>query len=110
MKNLIEIKPCPFCGGQAELDTQRGFINYKRVPAESVAVYCSTCLADMCLCRDDFPGHTAEDLVSTVVGIWNSRTDPKPFTGDIAGHCQTCGGLVFHRNGKAGEYDHNCKV
>lgn len=27
----------------------------------------------------------------------------------IAGHCQTCGEVVYHRDGKPGEYNHQCK-
>ena len=29
-------------------------------------------------------------------------------TGCCAGECTTCGGPVFHRDGKPGEYDHEC--
>lgn len=73
-----KLKPCPFCGGLAELDTSQmyralsdGALRYR------AAVYCTRCGADMGFCYDDAPGIPGEDIVNQVVDDWNRRA-PSP--------------------------------
>ena len=37
--------------------------------------------------------------------LGTQRSEMKPI---VAGQCDKCGGNVFHRSGKPGEYDHEC--
>lgn len=69
-----ELKPCPFCGGPAELDSQRAFL---AIPsgklATGIAIYCvGECPADMMICRPDVPDVTVEQVIE----LWNRRADP----------------------------------
>ena len=73
-----ELKPCPFCGGEAELDTSQayralsgGALGFRAV------VYCARCGADMGFCYEDAPGTPREDIVNQVVDDWNRRA-PSP--------------------------------
>jgi Lar family restriction alleviation protein len=50
------LKPCPFCGGRAELDTPRGPLNRDR------AIYCHDCNATM-----------GGDSSDEVIAAWNRR-------------------------------------
>lgn len=69
-----ELKPCPFCGGNAELDRNRHYRNISTGNFGcSVAVYCLDCNADMCLCREDMPDETLTDLVFFLQEQWNTR-------------------------------------
>ena len=74
---MNENKPCPFCGEPAEVDSQRGFTNYKGERGVAVAIYCSKCPCDMTLCLDDYPGYETEELVSILTTHWNKRTPMK---------------------------------
>lgn len=69
----MKLKPCPFCGGEAEGDQCRGFVNYKGRPSNAVAVYCTDCEVEFSMCYDDFPEYTPEHLMSMVVERWNRR-------------------------------------
>lgn len=50
---MIELKPCPFCGGAADLDAPS---------AGELLLYCKGCYASIC-----------EDSTSNVVAAWNRR-------------------------------------
>ena len=70
----LRLAPCPFCGGVAEMDTQRGFreiVSGKL--SDGVAVYCLSCSADMMLCRPDMRDCSTEDLIFMVREQWNRR-------------------------------------
>lgn len=69
--NAIELKPCPFCGADAEMDTQRGFIAYNGKHLSAIAAYCTRCPADISGCKEDFPDITPE----WIAGLWNSRSE-----------------------------------
>lgn len=68
-----ELKPCPFCGGAAELDTMRVYRNVSNgALVDAVTVCCIRCGAEMSVCRDDVPG-SVDDLAHGLVEAWNSR-------------------------------------
>lgn len=73
-----ELKPCPFCGGEAELDTSQAYRALSGGTLGSrAAVYCARCGADMGFCYEDAPGTPREDIVNQVVDDWNRRV-PSP--------------------------------
>lgn len=69
-----DLLPCPFCGGEAELDTQRGYraLSSGRL-GNACAVYCTKCEADMTICLEDVPGWTVEEAAQYVTERWNTR-------------------------------------
>lgn len=71
---MADLLPCPFCGGNAELDTRR---SYRKIGSgdldDAVAVYCLECTADHMACRADHIGLTTNDLVDIVSAAWNRR-------------------------------------
>lgn len=69
----MTLLPCPFCGEPAESDHSRGFIDYKRNPANAVAIYCTKCLADMTICYGDHPESSPEELMAICAEHWNKR-------------------------------------
>lgn len=68
-----EIKPCPFCGGDAEADLARGFVNWKGNPCNAVAIYCQNCSVEVSMCYGDYPHLTLEEIYSECLKIWNRR-------------------------------------
>jgi Lar family restriction alleviation protein len=64
------LKPCPFCGGDAELDTQQGYraLGTGRTGTR-IVVYCRNCGADQGICREDVP----DIEPTTVIEMWNRR-------------------------------------
>ena len=68
---MADLKPCPFCGGPAELDTRRPFLTLgSGKPGDGISVYCvGECSAEMMLCRGDVEGLTDE----MVIDLWNRR-------------------------------------
>lgn len=74
MTHTPELKPCPFCGGDAELDTMQGYLALSSGRLGNRAtVYCTRCGADMGFCYEDAPGTPSEDIVNQVVDDWNRR-------------------------------------
>lgn len=66
--------PCPFCGGEAELDTAQAYRALSGGALGSRAVvYCTRCGADMGFCYEDARGTPREDIVNQVVDDWNRR-------------------------------------
>jgi hypothetical protein len=68
---MDDLKPCPFCGGPAELDTHRPFLALSSgKPGTGISVYCTgACPAEVMLCRGDVDGLTPE----MVIDLWNCR-------------------------------------
>lgn len=72
-----DLKPCPFCGGAAELDPLQGFQALGTgAPGNRAAVYCTECSADIGLCHGDVPELDDETRTGYVVDLWNRRTIP----------------------------------
>lgn len=78
-----DLLPCPFCGGEAELDTQRGYraLSSGRL-GNACAAYCTKCEADMTICLEDVPDWSVEEAAQYVTERWNTRT---PSKGDLDG-------------------------
>lgn len=66
----IKLLPCPFCGGEAEMDTRQGYLalGTGRL-GNRIAVYCRRCDADMGVCIEDVPDITPEQVAE----MWNRR-------------------------------------
>lgn len=71
-----QLKPCPFCGGHAEIDEQREYANFFTGIRESaISASChGECDAEIMICRADVPGITPEE----VAAMWNRRTPAIP--------------------------------
>lgn len=76
-----DLLPCPFCGGEAELDTQRGYraLSSGRL-GNACAAYCTKCEADMTTCLEDVPGWSLDEAAHYVTECWNTRA---PSKGDL---------------------------
>lgn len=73
-KEALELLPCPFCGGDAESDSQRGYRNISTGnPEKSAAIYCTKCNADMTWCYRDTPEIEREQVMSLLIEQWNTR-------------------------------------
>jgi hypothetical protein len=74
MSDEPKLLPCPFCGGDAEIDTRRG---YRQLPTGvvggGVAIYCTNCSSDMMHCYEDHSGVDRDDLRADLVAAWNKR-------------------------------------
>ena len=71
MDEPIKLLPCPFCGGAAELDSRQYYRTFKGEMDDRVCVYCTSCSADMGLCKKDVPDVIPEH----VADMWNARAD-----------------------------------
>lgn len=73
-----ELKPCPFCGSKAEMDSRQGFINFKRERRLRVSVYCLQCDAHMTFCHDDYQQYSVVELMEMARKNWNRRAGITP--------------------------------
>jgi Restriction alleviation protein Lar len=78
-----ELKPCPFCGGVAEIDVMRGYSHYPPTrtafnTGSDVAIYCTSCNAEMAFDPAE-NGDTREHVESWLIEAWNTRA---PIEGD----------------------------
>lgn len=68
-----ELKPCPFCGEAAEIDTEQGYRNISSGRLESqCAVYCTSCAAEQIFCYADW-NHPRDEMPDYVRELWNRR-------------------------------------
>lgn len=69
---MLELKPCPFCGGEAELDANRSFREFVSGEiSRAVSAYCTWCPAEITVCVPDVPDITPEQVAE----MWNQRTE-----------------------------------
>ncbi|UCV02337.1 Lar family restriction alleviation protein [Dechloromonas denitrificans] len=69
---MIRLKSCPFCGGEAELDSNQSFREFVSGKiSREVAVYCRHCSAEISVCVPDVPDITPEQ----VADMWNTRAE-----------------------------------
>ena len=70
---MIELKPCPFCGGKAELQTawDRNWANYSRYTIMCQNRDCGARIVEMI--NDYEPEH--EKIVSEFCKRWNRRAE-----------------------------------
>lgn len=75
-----KLLPCPFCGGDAEQDYQRAFRHLSGGRLDhGAAIYCTSCNADMIMCRADHPELSDEQRMAVMVENWNRRAPaPQP--------------------------------
>lgn len=79
IKEALELLPCPFCGGEAESDSQRHYRNISTGNLEkSAAIYCTSCNADMTWCYRDTPEIEREQVMSLLIEQWNTRATLQP--------------------------------
>lgn len=69
-----ELKPCPFCGGDAECDSRQAFraLSSGRI-GNRFAIYCTSCNADMGFCYDDIESCNHEAAEMEIIAVWNTR-------------------------------------
>lgn len=75
-----KLLPCPFCGADAEQDYTRSFRHLSGGTIDhGAAIYCTSCNADMIMCRGDHPELSDEERMAVMVENWNRRTpSPQP--------------------------------
>jgi len=77
LKSLDKLLPCPFCGGEAELDTHQGYRSMSTGNiGNRVVVYCTKCDADMGTCVEDVPDIHPNEVIER----WNRRAPAPPHT------------------------------
>ncbi len=69
-----ELKPCPCCRGDAEMDTQQAFraLADGRI-GHACAIYCVKCSLTVSWCYADVPELSHEDVAREVTEAWNRR-------------------------------------
>ena len=67
MTSEIELKPCPFCGSEAEFSS--GYYN----DLMSARVECTECIATTYADSDTYDDHTLDELENMVIEAWNRR-------------------------------------
>ena len=74
MSMTMELKCCPFCGGEAESDSLRGYRNISTGnPENAAAIYCTKCSADMTWCYRDTPEIERDHVMKLLIEQWNTR-------------------------------------
>lgn len=77
---LVEaLEPCPFCGGEAEMDASQAYTNFFNKRTETgIAIFCRDCGVQQMVCRGDVPDIEPEQ----VIALWNRRATPKADGGE----------------------------
>jgi Restriction alleviation protein Lar len=70
----VQLLPCPFCGGEAECDSQQPYraLSSGRIGTR-FAIYCTSCDADMGFCREDIESRDWEAAAEQIIAAWNTR-------------------------------------
>ena len=69
-----ELLPCPFCGGDAEIDAIQGFCTMFSGRLENrFAISCTSCTADMGFCYSDVESIHHETAIQQTIKDWNTR-------------------------------------
>jgi len=72
---VTELKPCPLCGGKAELDGRQAYRNLSTGMIENQSVvYCTKCTVNVSICHPDHRDLSHDDLNYVVIAQWNTRT------------------------------------
>ena len=70
----MKLKDCPFCGGTAEMYCNRSYREISNgFMGTGVAIYCTSCNAEMMLCREDLPECDTDELMEMISDNWNKR-------------------------------------
>jgi hypothetical protein len=68
------MKPCPFCGGDAEADRAQGFRRMSDgVLRHQAAVYCTRCSASLTAGWEDYPELSPDALLLRLEQEWDKR-------------------------------------
>lgn len=69
-----ELKPCPFCGGEAEMDTMQGYLILHSGELDNRStIYCLDCDAEMGFCHADLDSWQIEAAIKNLITAWNTR-------------------------------------
>lgn len=70
----VGLLPCPFCGGEAEIDTLRAYARLgKPHVGHHAAIYCIECSAEIAVDHEDFGGYV-DHMRTEITAAWNRRT------------------------------------
>ena len=101
MSMTMELKCCPFCGGEAESDSLRGYRNISTGnPENAAAIYCTKCSADMTWCYRDTPEIERDHVMKLLIEQWNTRATASLQGEDAVERVARIKSLLvsFHRN------------
>lgn len=69
-----KLKPCPFCGAPAEMDTRRAYRDTATGALDTaMAIYCTQCTAEKSMCLKDYRGLTTDEIAADLIIGWNRR-------------------------------------
>lgn len=77
MTDTPDLLPCPCCGGEAEVDTARGFWSFpERMMRDEAAIYCLECNLEVsCTYENCTNDYMQEQVQKEIIAQWNTRTD-----------------------------------
>jgi len=79
---MTQLLPCPFCCGDAEMDTRQGYRAINGNFGSRCVIYCLKCTAEQSFCKEDWDGDR-ENLAIYVTELWNARA-PDPMAARLA--------------------------
>ena len=104
----VALKPCPFCGSPAELDTRQAFRSiFDGKMLSQVSVYCTSCSANI----SNYPGDLSmcrEATTEICVEEWNTRAALDAARGDAEPDCAVDAWLAECTDGRVS--DHTIKM
>ncbi len=73
---MTELLPCPFCNSGAEIDTRQAYrVLSTGALGSAIAIYCTSCSAQMTICREDHRGIDSDELAAELIEAWNKRAE-----------------------------------